>query len=442
MTLSAVKAVSVSAEMAVGSANGPVAVLKECQQPLDPERAHDGSAIFSPLHIAGGRITLSHRLIMAPMTRNRGAPLYLEEPNRHWCPDDLAVTYYSQRATPGGLIVTEGIPPNLEGNGTPGVPGLFHDLQTPGWRKIVEAVHHKGGHIYAQLWHAGRSAMPCFTGYSAAVCPSATPFQGDHEARYPPPDETGNPGSGERLKYRDFPPREMTQADIDRTISDYVTAAKRAMDDCGFDGVEIHAANGYLIEQFLNTNINRRQDKYGGSIESYCRFALELMSAVAKAIGGSNVAIRLTPFGLFNQTKGELRNEIWSHLCKSLKAQIPDLSYIHFIEPRYEQIIDAGTKNSYLASLGSEISLKKFRNIMGSTPFFVAGGYDASNIWDAFESGHADAVALGRLFLSNPDLVERLQKGISLNQYDRNRFYWVPWPDRAKGYTDYPLAEQ
>ena len=298
-----------------------------------PAQAGDGSALVTPLAIANGRITLSHRIVMAPMTRNRGVPLHLTKPNRAWAHDDLGVTYYSQRATRGGLIITEGIYPNLEASASPCVPGLFLPEQVPGWKAVVDAAHEKGGFIYAQLWHAGRSCLPHFTG-SPALCPSATPFEGDHEARYAPPDDdSGGPGSGDRVKMKDFPPKEMTKADIKRTIEDYVSAAKRAVGECGFDGVEVHGGNGYLVEQFLSTNINKRTDEYGGIIDGYCRFPLELMTALADAIGGENLAIRLSPFGLFLQSYGENRLEIWSHFCRKLKENVPKLSYIHFIEP-------------------------------------------------------------------------------------------------------------
>ena len=267
------------------------------------------------------------------MTRNRGAPVDDSHPNRIWAPDSLALQYYSERATPGGLIITEGTPPNLEGNGTPGVPGLWLESQAAGWKKAVDAVHARGAYIYIQIWHCGRTAMPFFTGYPASVSSSATPFDGDFEARYAPPDETGTPGSGPKVKYRDCPPIALTKDHIKETIQEYVHMAKLAIEKCGFDGVEIHGANGYLVEQFLSTNVNKRTDEYGGSIEGYCRFPIELMEALAQAIGGSNLAIRLSPFSLFNQTKGENRLEIWSHLCRELKSRIPDLSYIHFIEP-------------------------------------------------------------------------------------------------------------
>ena len=408
------------------------------ERPDDNTRAE--SAIFKPLKIANGRIELAHRIIMAPMTRNRGVPLYVTKPNRAWGHDELGVKYYEQRTTSGGLIITEGIYPMVEASASPCVPGLFLDEQIAGWKAVVDAVHAKGGYIYGQLWHAGRSCLPHFTG-QPAQCPSATPFEGDHESRYPPPDDdSGGPGHGERIKMRDFPPKEMTHDDIKRTIAAYVSTAKRAVESCGFDGIEIHGGNGYLIEQFLSTNINKRTDKYGGSVEGYCQFPIELMTALADAIGGKNIALRLSPFGLFLQSNGENRLEIWSHLCRELKSKIPNMSYIHFIEPRFEQIIDTTSKDSYLKSLGHTISLKPFQEIMGSTPFVVSGGYNDTNVWGVLEAGGGDAISIGRYFTSNPDLVDRIRTGKELRKYDRNRFYWSDEP-RERGYTDFKPVE-
>lgn len=409
-------------------------------KPTTTDEERSSSAVFTPLTIGNGRIQLAHRIVMAPMTRNRGVPLYLTKPNRAWAHDSLGATYYSQRTTKGGLIITEGIYPTVEASASPCVPGLFAQEQVAGWKAVVDAVHAEGGYIYAQLWHAGRSCLPHFTGHPA-VCPSATPFEGDHVSRYPPSDDdSGAPGSGEQIKMRDFPPKEMTREDIKRTIEAYVSAAKRAVNECDFDGVEIHGGNGYLVEQFLSTNINKRTDAYGGSVEGYCRFPIELMTTLADVIGGDRLAIRLSPFGLFLQSYGEQRVEIWSHLCQQLKLRIPNLSYIHFIEPRFEQIIDTASKDSYLKSLGDNISLKLFQKIMGNTPFMVSGGYNDTNVWGTIESGSGDAISIGRYFTSNPDLVDRLRHGKPLRKYDRSRFYWSDEP-RERGYTDFPPLE-
>jgi 2,4-dienoyl-CoA reductase-like NADH-dependent reductase (Old Yellow Enzyme family) len=299
------------------------------------------SKIFTPLEINNGALTLSHRIVLAPLTRQRGVPLNphptSSNPNRIWLPDALHVEYYTQRATPGGLLLTEGIPPNLEGNGMPGVPGLFAPEQKAGWKRVVDAVHAKGGFIYAQLWNAGRAAIPQHTG-TPTISSSATPFEGDTVYNHP------LPGTTIKVKYRDFPPTELSVDGIKRQIADYVSAAKAAVDECGFDGVEIHGGNGYLLEQFLSTNINKRTDAYGGTPEKRCRFGLELMEALVEAIGESRLALRLTPFGLYNEARGMERIETWGFLCRELKKRF-QLSYVHFLEPRYEQIFSLEEKN-------------------------------------------------------------------------------------------------
>lgn len=312
------------------------------------------SALFNPLTIGNGTLTLSHRLVLAPLTRNRGLPVTPNStpssPNRAWYPDALVATYYVQRTTPGCLLITEGIPPSLESNGMPGVPGLFLPEQVAGWKNVVDAVHAKGGYIYAQLWHAGRASIPQHTGMPT-VCPSATPYEDGELYSHPPP------GSTSPVKYEDFPPTELSLEGIKRQIGDYVSAAKRAVEECGFDGVEIHGGNGYLPEQFLSSNINKRTDAYGGTPEKRCTFLLELVDALASAIGEDKLALRLTPFGIFNQAYGTQRLETWGHLCRELKKK-HKLSYVHFIEPRYEQKHSLDEKNkceflTYQASQGN-----------------------------------------------------------------------------------------
>ena len=208
----------------------------------------------------------------------------------------------------------------------PGVPGLFIPEQARGWKRVVDAVHAKGGFIFCQLWHAGRATIPQMTG-SPAVCPSASVWDSPTECYSHPPE-----GSTSPVLYAEHPPVEMTVEHIQRTIADYCAAAKTAI-ELGFDGVEIHAGNGYLPEQFLSSNINKREDAYGGTPEKRCQFVFELMSAVAATIGEENLSIRLSPFGLFNQARGEQRLETWSYLCEGLKKSLPALSYVSFIEP-------------------------------------------------------------------------------------------------------------
>lgn len=209
----------------------------------------------------------------------------------------------------------------------PGVPGLFLEEQKPGWAAVATAIHAKGGVTYMQLWHSGRANLPHMTG-TPILSASATPWDDPDECFMFPP-----PHSSKPLRYADFPPKEMSAEDIQRTIGDFVRAAKWAVEECGFDGVEVHGGNGYLIEQFLASNVNRRKDQYGGSPEKRCAFVLELMEALGKAIGEENLAIRLTPFGLFNQSRSEQRLETWGHLCRELKGRLPRLSYVSFVVP-------------------------------------------------------------------------------------------------------------
>jgi 2,4-dienoyl-CoA reductase-like NADH-dependent reductase (Old Yellow Enzyme family) len=208
----------------------------------------------------------------------------------------------------------------------PGVPGIFIPEQKQAWKKVVDAVHAKGGYIYFQIWHAGRATIPQMTG-SPAVSASATVWDDPNETFFHPP-----VGYEKPVRYAAHPPIELSHDHIKRTIQDVCNAAKDAM-DVGFDGVEIHGGNGYLPEQFLSSNINKRTDEYGGTPQKRCRFVLELMDAVAETIGQENLAIRLSPFGLFNQARGEQRVETWTHLCKELKRSLPNLSYVSFIEP-------------------------------------------------------------------------------------------------------------
>lgn len=321
----------------------------------------------------------------------------------------------------------------------PGVPGLFLPEQVAGWKRVVSAVHAKGGVIYAQLWHSGRANIPHLTGSPSTLSASATPWDDPNEVfAFPPPHST------ERVRLADFPPQELTVAHIQRTIADFAQAARYAVDACGFDGVELHAANGYLPEQFLSSNVNTRTDAYGGSPEKRCQFVLELMAALASAVGGDDkLAIRLSPFGLYNQARGAQRLETWGHLSRELKQRHPGLSYVSWVEPRFEQIYSEAEKQAFLAAWGlPDVDLSIFRAIWADTPFLSGGGFNDTNCWGVLESGACDALVLGRYFISNPDLVERLRKGLPLAPYDRSRFYG-PFPeDPHVGYTDYPTWEE
>jgi 2,4-dienoyl-CoA reductase-like NADH-dependent reductase (Old Yellow Enzyme family) len=229
--------------------------------------------------------------------------------------------------------------------------------QAKEWKKVVDAVHAKGAFIYAQLWHPGRVTLPQITG-TPTVAPSSIPWDDPNEC-YPYP----APHSTTPVKLSDHPPIELTADHIKQTIRDYCAAAKTAV-EIGFDGVEVHGGNGYLPEQFLSSNINKRTDEYGGTPEKRCKFVLDLMDELAKTVGEYNLAIRLSPFGLYNQTRSEQRVETWSHLCRELKKSHPKLSYVSFIEPRYEQIFSEAEKQKFLDSWGlPEVDLSLFREI-------------------------------------------------------------------------------
>jgi 2,4-dienoyl-CoA reductase-like NADH-dependent reductase (Old Yellow Enzyme family) len=317
----------------------------------------------------------------------------------------------------------------------PGVPGIFIPEQAEEWKKVTDAVHAKGGYIYAQIWHSGRANIPQMTG-TPIVAPSAIPWDDPNECFAYPPPHTLTP-----VKYSDYPPIELSVDHIKKTIQDYTKAAKAAM-DAGFDGVEVHGGNGYLPEQFLSSNSNKRTDDYGGTNEKRCKFVLELMDELAKTVGEENLAIRLTPFGLFNQARSEQRMETWGHLCRELKRTHPRLSYVSFVEPRYEQIFSESEKQKFLDSWSlPDVDLSYFRKIFGDTPFFSAGGFDDKNSWGVLESGKYDALLYGRYFTSNPDLVERLRSGQPLAGYDRTRFYG-PFEDNTICYTDYPTYDE
>jgi 2,4-dienoyl-CoA reductase-like NADH-dependent reductase (Old Yellow Enzyme family) len=300
----------------------------------------------------------------------------------------------------------------------PGVPGLFCAEQVPGWKAVVDAVHAKGGYIYAQIWRAERSSIPPLTGLPT-VSASASPCEGDEVCKFPPP------GTTEPRKDKDFPPIELSVEHIKRTIADYVHTAKLAIEECGFDGVEVHGGNGYVPEQFLSSNINKRTYEYGGSPEKRCKFIIELMEALKEAVGEDRLVIRLIIFGLYNEARGTQRVETWGHLCRERKARM-NLSYVHFIESRYEQVhsveekqkceplfppykrLPADIRGPVLNSWRlPNIDLSVFRSIFGSTPFFSAGGWNDTNCWGVVESGACDGLAIWRYFLSTLDLVRR-----------------------------------
>ncbi|KAI1099655.1 12-oxophytodienoate reductase 1 [Jackrogersella minutella] len=378
--------------------------------------------LFTPVKI--GNYELQHRIVQAPCTRMRG----VKESDGVNVPGDLMVNYYGARATKGGLQIAEATDISLYASGYPGIPGIFTSSQIAGWKKVTDAVHTKGGFIFLQIWHTGRASPPSFRGGKPTISSSNHPMDGDWL------DGTSCASN---------PPKPMTVGEIKSVTRDFADAAKNAI-QAGFDGVEIHSANGYLSDQFLHDNINDRTDEYGGSIQNRCKFPLEVLKAVCDAIGSEKVGIRLSPWNYFQSTKDSNRLDHWSYLCEQLATQPAGQkpAYVHMVEPRFDEVLDEQQKIESLADSDKEtgsISLLPFRNILqkGGISFLSAGCFNWENAASKLESGSTDLVCFGRWFIANPDLPKRLADGIPLNKYDRSTFYFTVPPE--KGYTDYPI---
>ncbi|KAK2743119.1 hypothetical protein FQN55_007570 [Onygenales sp. PD_40] len=382
------------------------------------------TALFTPLRL--GAIQLEHRAVHGPLTRMRST----KESEGVYVPNDLNLKYYSQRATKGGFMLTEATPISRYAAGYPGVPGIFTPSQIAGWKRITTAVHEKGGFIYCQLWHVGRATVPSFLDGRPSVSASSIPITGD---------------AMDGTKYADSPPKAMSVEEIKEVVEEFAAAAKRAVDEAGFDGVEIHGANGYLLDQFLHSNTNIRTDAYGGSIENRTRFPLEVITAVTSAVGAERVGIRLSPYNYFQDTRDSDPITHWTYLCEQI-AGLPAahrLAYVHMVEPRFDEVLDESAKMESLATEinkegGRGYSLDYFRKALsaGGVKFLAAGNFKRENCVGKIDGEGADAVVFGRLFLSNPDFVRRLREGLELNKYDRTTFYGASPPE--KGYTDYP----
>ncbi len=342
---------------------------------------------------------LNNRAVMSPLTRSRAVA--------NNTPNALMATYYAQRAS-AGLIITEGTSPSPNGLGYARIPGLFNDAHVEGWKLVTDAVHAKGGKIVVQLMHTGRVSH-------AANLPAGAKVMGPSSDTCPGDMWTDSQGSQPHS-----PPREMTSADIAAAVLEYTSAARLAI-DAGFDGIELHAANGYLLEQFLNANVNHRTDGYGGSAEGRNRLVLDVARAAAKEIGAQRVGIRLSPHGVFNGTGGFAGvDEQYVALVKELSAL--GLMYVHVLD------------HSALGAPPVPAKLKADLRASFNGPFILAGGFDKASAERALSEGHADLIAMGRAFLANPDLVERMRENAALNAPDPSTFY----TPGAQGYTDYP----
>ena len=353
------------------------------------------TTLFTPTTL--GKLQLKNRIVMAPLTRSRAIGNV---------PNELMEKYYRLRAG-AGLIITEGTSPSPNGLGYARIPGLFNDAQVQGWRRVTDGVHQAGGKIFAQLMHTGRVSHPANMPADAKVlAPSAIAAPGemwtDSNGMQPHPVPTA-----------------MNEADIAQAITEYANASKRAM-EAGFDGVELHAANGYLIDQFFNTISNQRTDRWGGSVENRIRFAVEVAKAAATAIGADHIGMRISPYGVFN---GMAPDAEMDALYERLIAELNNIGLV------YIHIVDHSSQGA--PEVSPVLKAKIRAEFKGK--YVMSGGYDLARANADLDLQRGDLVAFGRPFISNPDLVEKLRNDSPLASPDSSTFY----TPGEKGYTDY-----
>lgn len=348
------------------------------------------SVLFSPFQL--GPVSLRNRIVMAPMTRSRAGAGDV--------PTDLMATYYAQRSS-AGLIVSEATQVSPQGKGYISTPGIYSEAQVAGWRKVVSAVHAAGGRIFLQLWHVGRISHQSFQPDGGApVAPSAIPAPGvTYTAQGPQPFT---------------PPRALALGEIPRVVEQFAAGARLAL-AAGFDGVEIHGANGYLIDQFLRDGTNRRSDAYGGGVQGRARFLLEVVEAVASIWGAARVGVRLSPGNPFNGMSDSDPQATFSHAVRELSAR--EVGYLHLVDP----------------AAARERMTPVLRPLFRGT-LMVNGGFTREAAERAIQGGEAELVSFGTPFIANPDLPLRFERGATLATPDQARFYG----GGAEGYVDYP----
>lgn len=367
------------------------------------------TTLFDPVQV--GDLSLSNRIAMAPLTRNRSPKAV---------PGELTVEYYRQRAS-AGLIITEATAITHQGQGYADVPGLYAPEQLQGWKRVTDAVHAAGGKIVTQLWHVGRiSHFELQPDKGKPVAPSAITAKSKTYLV----NEDGT-GSFEPTSE----PRALETSELPGIVEDYVRAATAAVNEAGFDGVEVHGANGYLLDQFLRANTNHRTDQYGGSIENRARLLLEVVDAVVGAIGAGRVGIRLSPVTPANDASDPDPQPLFDYVVGELASR--ELAYIHLIEGATGGARDFSQGDKPFDWAAFKAS---YRDHGGKGAWIVNNGYDKALAEEAIASGRADLVAFGSLFISNPDLVKRLREDAPLNALDKATLYG----GGAKGYTDYP----
>lgn len=367
--------------------------------------------IFSPLKL--GDIELPHRIAMAPLTRSRAM-----QPGN--APGPINIEYYRQRAS-AALLITEATQISQQAQGYAWTPGIYTPEQIAGWQDVANAVHQQGGRIFLQLWHVGRVSHPSFQpGFALPVAPTAMPVPGKTFIE-------GESGKGE---WSDVPvPQALSEAGITAIVEDYRQAARNAM-LAGMDGVEIHAGNGYLIDQFINSNSNKRSDNFGGNIENRARFLMQVVDAVVAEVGASKVAVRLTPMGRFMGMGDDTPMETFVYISKELDKR--QLAYLHLVEPAIVGIVKDDEFNPEW-----DLIIRAMRESWSGI-LMIAGGYDLETAKQALDQGRADIVAFGRPFIANPDLPERFMRNAPLNPADSTTFFG----GNEKGYIDYPVMDK
>ncbi|KAH7663838.1 12-oxophytodienoate reductase protein [Dioscorea alata] len=351
-----------------------------------------------------GKFDLSHRVVLAPLTRTRS---YGTIPQPH------AILYYSQRTSKGGLLISEGTGVSDTAQGFPESPGIWTKEQVEAWKPIVKAVHDKGGVFICQLAHVGRVSSYGYQPNGQAPISSTD---------QPIPDQTHPDGTVEEYS----PPRRLRTDEIPQIVNDFRLAARNAI-EAGFDGIEIHGAHGFLLEQFMKDNVNDRTDEYGGSLENRCRFAIEVIEAIVNEIGADRVGIRLSPFADYMEAWDSNPQALGLYMVQALNKF--GILYCHMVEPRMA-IVDGRQQIPH--------RLLNMRKAFKGT-FIAAGGYDRDEGNKVVAENYTDLVAYGRLFLANPDLTKRFELEATLNKYNRLTFYTQ---DPVVGYTDYPFLDE
>jgi len=359
--------------------------------------------LFSPVQLGG--LTLSHRVVHAPMTRLRAEP--------DDTPSAMMVEYYRQRASKGGLVITESAHPSYDSRGYIGAPGIYSDRHVEGWRKITDAVHDKGGHIVMQIAHDGRQSHVDLSHGAAPIAPSVVPFEGQALTQH-----GWVPVS---------PHRALRADEIPLLVDSFRRGTTRAK-AAGFDGIELHSANGYLVDTFLQDGTNKRTDAYGGSIENRARFPLELAEALIDVWGADRVGVRVSPSGQWGAISDSDPEATFGSFAERLNRY--GLAYLHVIEPRVKGVETIAEGQAPVAS--------SFLRQVFTGPIIAAGGFDHDGAEAILQQGDADLVAFGRWFSSNPDLPERLRRHLPLAKYQRDAF----WGGDEHHYTDFPAYDE